>query len=118
MDWAKRRRIFYALAFAGLLLLVASYPIYLIISKAPTCFDKKQNGTETGLNCGGGCALVCTAEVKQPRVVWAKAFPIKSDIYDLGIYVENVNANAGLKNARYTIRVLGSVWRGWTNAQM
>lgn len=87
------------------IVLLAAYPVYLLINQPPTCFDKKKNGTEAGVDCGGKCALVCAFEVKAPRVVWAKAFSIGGNYYDLGAYVENVNTDAGIRSLRYTIRV-------------
>ncbi|MFZ2303542.1 MAG: hypothetical protein WAV98_01985 [Minisyncoccia bacterium] len=105
MDWAQKRKILYAIAFAGIIILLASYPAYLFFHKAPTCFDAKQNGVETGVDCGGGCALMCAADVKPLRVVWAKAFFLGGNYYDIGAYVENPNVKAGLKKARYTLRV-------------
>ncbi len=108
MEWAQKRKIISVLAFAGIVVLLAAYPVYILVKKEPTCFDKKQNGTEGGVDCGGGCALVCASEVKAPRVVWAKAFSLGGNNYDLGAYVENANTNAGLKNMRYTIRVFDS----------
>lgn len=106
MEWSQKRKILYALAFAGIIILLSAYPVYRFTYKSPTCFDKKQNGTETGVDCGGGCSLMCAEDVKPPRAVWAKAFPINGTVYDIGAYVENVNTSAGLKNARYTMRVL------------
>ena len=103
MEWAQKRKILYAFGFAIIIILLVSYPAYLLFYKAPTCFDAKQNDAETGVDCGGGCALMCAVDVKAPRVVWAKAFPINSS-YDIGVYVENVNTNAGIKGAHYTIR--------------
>lgn len=108
MDWAQKRKIFYALVFAGIVILLAAYPTYLLVNKPATCFDKSKNGTETGVDCGGGCALVCIQNAKPLRAIWAKAFPTNGGTYDLGAYVENPNTNAGLKSARYTIRVLDS----------
>lgn len=105
MEWSQKRRILYALGFACVIILAAAYPVYLVVHKAPTCFDTKQNGTETGVDCGGTCALLCKGEAKPPHVVWAKAFPIGSEAYDLAAYVENVNTNAGLRSVRYTISV-------------
>lgn len=104
MDWSQKRKILYAIGFILVLILLASYPAYLFFYKTPTCFDKKQNGLETGVDCGGDCALMCAVDVKAPRVVWAKTFPINSS-YDIGVYVENTNVNAGIRKARYTIRV-------------
>lgn len=105
MEWSQKRKILYSLAVVIVVVLLASYPTYLLLRETPTCFDKKQNGTETGIDCGGGCALMCSVDVKSPRIVWAKAFPINGNTYDLAAYVENVNINSGVKNVRYTIRV-------------
>lgn len=108
-EWSEKRKILYALAFAGVIILLAAYPVYQVTHPAPTCFDQKQNGTETGVDCGGSCVSVCTAEVKPPHVVWAKAFLLEGGRYDLGAYVENANVGAGIKNARYTFKVFDNV---------
>ena len=105
-DWSQKRKVFYVLAFAGVVILLTAYPVYQVTHPAPTCSDQKQNGAETGVDCGGACAAVCLAEVKQLHVVWAKAFPLEGGRYDLGAYVENTNATAGVKRARYALRVL------------
>lgn len=105
MDWSKKRKVLYSLVFAGVVVLLAAYPTYLITHQTPTCSDQKQNGTETGVDCGGPCALQCFAEMKAPRVIWAKAFYLGGPYYDLGAYIENPNARAGVKSARYSFRV-------------
>lgn len=106
MEWSQKRKILYALAFVGVIILLAAYPTYQVMHQAPTCSDQKQNGTETGIDCGGPCAAACLSEVKVPRIVWAKAFPLEGGRYDLGAYVENANVSAGVKSARYTLRAL------------
>lgn len=108
MEWAKKRKIMYASGFALFIILLAIYPTYKITHPAPTCFDNRQNGNETGVDCGGSCALVCTADAKPLRVVWAKAFSLGGPSYDLGAYIENPNPKAGIKNARYNFRVFDS----------
>lgn len=108
MDWSQRRKISYAVGFAVIIILLVSYPAYLFFYKAPTCFDSRQNGAETGVDCGGGCALVCAVDVRAPRVVWAKAFSLGDDHYDLGAYLENPNTKAGVKEARYTFMAYGA----------
>lgn len=108
MEWSQKRKILYATLFATAFLLLVSYVAYLLFHKEPTCFDKKQNGTETGVDCGGSCALVCTAEVKPLRTVWAKTFSLNGEVYDMGAYVENVNINAGIQRARYVLRAIGA----------
>ncbi len=105
MEWSQKRKIFYALGVAGILILLAAYPIYRVVFPPPTCLDQKQNGDELGVDCGGVCALYCPFQVKEPRVVWAKAFLVSPGLYDIGVYLENPNSNAGVKNARYAVRV-------------
>ena len=106
MEWSKKRKIIYALSFVGVAIALAAYPVYRTVYKAPTCFDGKQNGNETGLDCGGGCALFCSAQIAPPHVVWAKAFSVGGGAYDLGAYIENREKNAGIKTLHYTLRML------------
>ena len=108
MEWSQKRKIVYAVSFSLLVILLAAYPTYKIVYKAPTCFDGKQNGIELGLDCGGGCNLFCATQITVPRVVWAKAFPVAQGFYDLGAYIENPNQTAGLKAVHYTMRMLDS----------
>ena len=110
MEWAQKRKILYAISFAVAIILLAAYPVYNLVKQTPTCSDKKQNGTETGVDCGGSCSLVCSADVKPLRVVWSKVFSVNGG-YDIAAYVENVNTNAGLKNVRYTMSVLDNSGR-------
>ncbi len=105
MEWSKKRKILYAVTAVGLLILLSAYPIYKVVYPVPTCLDKKQNGDEVGVDCGGGCALYCHSQVKNPRVVWAKAFLVSTGLYDVGVYIENPNRSAGIKSARYNIRI-------------
>ncbi len=105
MEWSQKRKILYAGAAGLVLVLLASYPIYRVAYPPPTCTDQKQNGDEVGVDCGGACALYCQVQVKEPRVMWAQAFLVSPGLYDVGVYIENPNKNAGIKNARYTIRV-------------
>ena len=65
-------------------MLILAYPIYKLANPVPTCFDKKQNGAEVGVDCGGGCNLFCSSQITPLRVVWAKAFPEAKGFYDMG----------------------------------
>ena len=105
MDWAQRRKIIYSIAIAVALVLLASYPLYKVFYKEPTCFDQKQNGTETGIDCGGICSRACVSQTKPLRVVWAKAFATAALKYDVGAYVENPNLEVGIKTLHYTLRI-------------
>lgn len=108
MSWASNRQFKY---FSGLVFfvgLVAFAFLYPIIFKTPTCFDLKQNGTETGVDCGGSCSLMCKADVSDPVVLWSRAFPVINSNYNLVAYVENRNKNAGIISASYEFRVYDS----------
>lgn len=98
----------YALTVAGIMILLAAYPVYKTINPTPTCSDQRKNGDEVGVDCGGLCNLYCASQVKSLNVVWTKAFLIAPGRYDLGAYVENPNLAAGIKRAQYTMRVLDS----------
>lgn len=108
MEWSKKRKILYALAVVGVMILLVAYPVYKTLNPTPTCSDQKQNGDEGGVDCGGSCNLYCSSQVKDIRVVWAKAFLVVPGRYDLGAYVENPNLNAGIRATRYTLRMFDS----------
>jgi len=99
----------YVSVLVGTLVLLGAYPAYRAFFPQATCFDKKQNGNELGVDCGGACTLYCASQVKPVRVVWAKAFPFAPDHYDVGAYIENPNVNAGIKSVRYTVRILDAM---------
>ena len=105
MTWASRRRLLIVLI---ILAVVLSYAFYLLspaIFKAPSCTDGTQNGTETGIDCGGTmCTNLCTAEVKIPTVLWARSFPVTESVYNTVAYIENKN-NAATRAIPYEFRL-------------
>ncbi len=105
MEWSQKRKIFYVLAAILMLATIFAYPIYRVVYPTPTCFDKKQNGAEFGVDCGGVCVRMCVSQVKPVSVVWAKAFLVSASSYDIGAYLENLNFDAGIKTLRYTMLV-------------
>lgn len=104
MEWSKKRKLFYIVAFVGITLLVLIPAVYLVIHKDSTCFDEAQNGSEVGIDCGGSCSLYCAFEMKPLRVAWVKPFLFTPGHYDIGAYIENPNQNAGIQSLRYTVR--------------
>lgn len=76
-----------------------------MLFKVPTCSDLKQNGTETGVDCGGTCALMCKSEIAEPVILWSRAFPVLGNNYNLVAFIENRNKNAGVYNAPYEFRI-------------
>ena len=75
---------------------------------APSCTDGVKNGSETGVDCGGGCPNVCTTDTLNPIVLWAKSFNISGDVYTAVAYVENPNVNSRNDRAQYDFRMYDS----------
>ncbi len=104
MSWALRRQIVYIF----LLVVFFSAAGYLIVSprlqKVPTCVDNKQNGDETGMDCGGSCARACISQVDELAVLWARAFRVIPGRYNAVAYVENHNKNAAINKIKYRFR--------------
>lgn len=105
MSWALKRQLLYLLGLLIFIGIVLFFILYPILHNVPTCFDKKQNGTETGVDCGGVCELMCKADVSDPVVLWSRAFPVSNGVYNLVAYIENQNKNSGVVDVPYEFRV-------------
>ena len=102
MTWALRRQIFYISILASFLL------IYPKLNKAPTCYDNKQNGNETGVDCGGMCARACMAETDPISVLWSRSFKVVDGRYNAVAYLENHNKNTAVNKINYKFRFADS----------
>lgn len=100
--WARRRRtiIFSIIGSIAGFFLISTYFTYFYTP--PSCFDAKDNGWESGVDCGGRCVRICTHEVIPPKVVWVNSFEIYPGQYNTVAYVENPNQAAGTPEMRYT----------------
>ena len=104
MSWALKRQIIYILIiilfFGGMGFLIA-YPQF---TKAPTCMDGKQNGDETGVDCGGGCAKACIDQVDDVSVLWSRVFRVVPGRYNAVAYLVNHNENTVASKINYRFR--------------
>lgn len=104
MTWALKRQIFYIIV----LVLLFSFLGYLIVSpyfkEIPSCKDGRQNGDETGVDCGGSCALACNFEVDKISVLWSRAFKVIPGRYNAVAYLENHNKNTAISRIKYKFR--------------
>lgn len=102
--WALKRQIFYVIV----LILFISIFGFLIISpnfnKPPTCTDGKQNGNETGIDCGGSCLSACLAEMDDISVLWARTFQVIPGRFNAAAYLVNHNKNAAVEKINYRFR--------------
>ena len=88
MTWATKRKLQYLSAVFVLFLLVLFIILYPIIFKKPTCIDNIMNGTETGVDCGGSCSLMCKEKTSDPIIFWSRAFPVVGKTYNLVAFIE------------------------------
>lgn len=104
MTWALKRQIFDL----GILIVFFSIFGFLIIyprvNTTPSCSDNKQNGNETGVDCGGSCARACIAEVDPISILWSRAFKVVPGRYNAVAYLLNHNQNTAVNKINYRFR--------------
>ena len=104
MTWALKRQFFYVVVFILLITIFGFLIVYPVFNRAPTCSDDKQNGNETGVDCGGSCAKACFSQVDKISVLWARAFRVVPGRYNAVAYFENHNKNAAVNKINYRFR--------------
>jgi len=104
MNWALRRQLFYASVVIAVIGFFGFLIIYPYFNQTPTCMDGKQNGTETGIDCGGSCAIACTSQVDQISILWSRAFRVVEGRYNAVAYLENHNPTTAVDKIKYKFR--------------
>lgn len=105
MSWGTRRRNFILLIVFILIAIPSGIFLFNTFYEAPTCFDAKQNGDETGVDCGGSCELVCEQVARDAVVLWNRFFAISPGNYNVIAMIENPNLDAGAENVPYRFRL-------------
>lgn len=101
MSWRGRRQGAYLGIFFVLICVFLFVIFYPVIFKKPTCSDNKQNGTETGVDCGGQCRLYCPKTVALPRIDFAAVYPVAEDVYNVVAKLTSTESGAGSRMAGY-----------------
>lgn len=105
-SWANRRRAIILGTIVVLLSAITFAVFWKFWYKAPTCFDGFQNGSETGVDCGGSCTLICSADVIKPIVRWdPRMFEVLPGLWSILVYVENPNTNADATYVPYSFTI-------------
>ena len=107
MSWAARRRLI-ILTIIGVV--VAAFLAVVLIAtfyKTPTCSDSIQNQNENGIDCGGPCPYLCTAQEQPPTILFTQVLRNAEGRIDVVAMVENKNPNAAAKNIPYQISLYG-----------
>ncbi len=102
LEWAKKRKIVYGAATIVVLILVGIYLLRDTIFPTATCFDSKQNGFESGIDCGGACSLRCSQEVIPLSIIWSRALKTSSTTYDFAALISNKNIDNAPRQLTYT----------------
>ena len=97
MSWASQRKAAYFGGVFALIALAIGVPLFIYFNRAPSCTDAKQNGGEQGVDCGGSCKKLCTAQTKDLVILWNRAFRVADGAYDVLAMVTNPNLGAGLQ---------------------
>jgi hypothetical protein len=108
MSWASRRKGLYIGTSSLIVALIIGGIGYLIFSHTPTCSDNIQNGTETGVDCGGACTRICKEDARTPTVLWARTFMVVPGTYTAAASFENLNKSAYVRVAHYTFQLRDS----------
>ena len=108
-SWSRRRKRFIFLIVFLAFLIVVGLPAYFLFYKAPTCFDGKLNGSETGVDCGGGCQLLCTAE-SLPLIVKGdpQILRVTESLFEVIALVENPNPTGEIYKAGFIFKLYDS----------
>lgn len=93
---------------AGFLLFFSGvmFGVYSLVFKAaPTCFDVRQNGAETGIDCGGGCAPCAQKYAQDIQVGAVGKFAANGKLVVVAA-LENPNDVYGFSDVVYTMKAL------------
>lgn len=90
LSWGVRKQIKFFTIFALTILIVVGAIIYFFWPQ-PTCFDKRQNQDEEGVDCGGGTCIPCSNQIRDINQLWTRPFRISDGVYDFAALVENTN---------------------------
>jgi hypothetical protein len=84
---------------------------YVKTYKPPTCYDGDRNQGELGKDCGGPCRLLCPFQTEDMEVEWTNLFEIAPDSWTAAAYVQNKNADAFTREAKYRFTFYDSIGR-------
>lgn len=102
MSWAAHRRAIILVIVGAVAATVFVVTAFAVFYRAPSCTDGIKNQDETGIDCGGSCTYLCTAQVAPPVVRFARALADEPGRTDAIAYVDNPNAAAASYAAPYT----------------
>ncbi len=107
MTWSSHRKLV-ILAIVGVVIAaVIALAVVATVYEVPSCADNTQNQDETGIDCGGSCALLCAADQKNLNPRFTRQLSAPNGRTDVIAYVENPNQDALAKDVAYRITLYG-----------
>ncbi len=103
LSWRARRQLTFLGIFALAVILIVAGVVYWL-RPAPSCFDKKQNQSEAGVDCGGPCES-CLDRAQDLVIFWTRFFPIAPGHWEVASFVENPNLLLGSGKLTYRLRL-------------
>jgi len=104
IPWRVRRQMV-AVVFVTIVMAIAvGWTIYFF-AFAPSCTDRKMNGNEENVDCGGSCGPCLDTTLRDPVVIWTRFFSLGENLYDVAAYVKNENIKSGGKLS-YTLALV------------
>lgn len=105
MSWAARRRFIILFGIGATAVAFLAVVLIATLTKAPSCSDGAQNQSEAGIDCGGPCQYLCTAQMQPPKVLFTRALGNGAERTDIIASVENKNPAAAAKDVPYKVQV-------------
>lgn len=105
-EWSLHRKRIILGIVSSVLIVLIGVPLFFFFYKPASCTDGKQNGDETGIDCGGGCKLLCQADYLpillkgDPQII-----RVSTTTSAVIIEAENPNINGEIPRAGYTIKL-------------
>lgn len=96
--------------FSVLVLILAGFIAagFFLFKESPSCFDKKQNQNETGVDCGGNCEPCEKKQLEKIKLLFLKSLASGEGSYDLVAKINNSNPNYGAKQFFYSFQIFDS----------
>ena len=107
MSWSSHRKLVILSVIGAVLIAVIALAVVATVYEVPSCADNTQNQDETGIDCGGSCALLCSADQKDLDPVFTRQLSAPNGRTDVIAYVANPNPNAFAKDVPYRITLYG-----------
>ncbi len=98
------KQIIYGAGYLAFLALIVFAIYYIWFRPAATCSDNKQNGSETGIDCGGSCPSCELKSLVALDANWIKYFPADSQTAIVA-KINNANLRWGANSFSYALDI-------------